>query len=98
MHWEYWEYYEIVDFTNIYVDRDEVEHGYTIRHANGETKDEYYGKKKNIIAVLNCLGEQGWEVIAVRERLDEYKDEETGKLEFSSHKVIYTLKSKIKIT
>lgn len=93
-----WEYYEIVDFTNIYVDQNEVEHGYTIRHANGESKNEYLNYRKNIIAVLNWLGEQGWEVIAVRERLDEYKDEETGKLEFSSHKVIYTLKSEIKLT
>lgn len=89
-----WEYMEIVDFTKIYVGQD-VEQGFKICDASNEKKYEYSRREKNIIVVLNNYGEEGWEVIAVRERLDEYKDEQTGQLKFSSHEVIYTLKREI---
>lgn len=90
-----WEYMEIVDFMNVLVGN-EAELGFKIINAFGEKREYYYSTNyKNILAVLNDYGNRGWEVISVRESSDEYNDEKTGKLKFSSREIIYTLKREI---
>lgn len=83
-----WEYMEIEKFA--IPDRGEMYEGVNIISSSGSEHKRFDKRFSNVVAILNYYGNEGWEVISVRQL--EYNDEENKK---RWSETTYTLKREI---